>query len=125
MATIHEASTEELPRHLEGVNGWLLFFCVTTTIFAPILYITAAFQSASPVEGVIELLFGVFAAVTGGFVWSIQAQALRLLRIYLVLALCLAGLGCQVAQRGELDFLRPMLGRVDGPDDTRNPPLSP
>ncbi len=87
-----ETPVEEIPRHLNGVNGWLLFFCVTTGILGPILYVAGARHAPSPIDSVIDLAFGGFAAVTCVYIWRVHWRALGMLRIYLLSVFCLAGL---------------------------------
>jgi len=75
--TAARATTPEL----EGVWGWLLFFCLILTVLAPI----AAIEDGSSGWLLIDVLvglkvfFGVFVAIN---LWSRSEYALKLLRIY-------------------------------------------
>ena len=74
---------------LEGVWGWLLFFCLILTVLAPILAIEEGSSGSLLIDVTVGLkvFFGVFVAIN---LWSRGDYALTLLRIYFVIGVGLA-----------------------------------
>ena len=66
---------------LEGVWGWLLFFCLILTVLAPIATIEDGSSGWLLIDVLVGLkvFFGVFVAIN---LWSRSEYALKLLRIY-------------------------------------------
>jgi hypothetical protein len=75
--TAARAATPEL----EGVWGWLLFFCLILTVLAPIATIEDGSSGWLLIDVLVGLkvFFGVFVAIN---LWSRSEYALKLLRIY-------------------------------------------
>jgi hypothetical protein len=74
---------------LRGVGGWLLFFCIATTIIAPLLNIVDAVTSNDPVVILTEVAFTILAFCTGLSLWRVRPHALRWVRVYLIVGSCL------------------------------------
>jgi len=77
-----------------GVGGWLLFFCIGLTIFAPLTILMQAaagsrFSTAYMFYDV-RVLYGM---VVGATLWLKQPISLMLLRVYFIIAGAAAGLG--------------------------------
>jgi hypothetical protein len=74
---------------LEGVWGWLLFFCLIQTVLAPAWAIEFRSNAGLLVDLLVwvRVLFGVFVAIC---LWSRSGYALKLLRIYFSVAIGVA-----------------------------------
>lgn len=91
-------SPTEVPQ-LQGVGGWLLFFCISVTIIGPILALaslvsgyaeTAPYYDQMPVLRIIMIVdfalslglaaFGVYAGIG---LWRIRPGAVRVAKVYL------------------------------------------
>jgi hypothetical protein len=72
---------------LEGVWGWLLFFCLILTVLAPILAIEDGSSGWLLIDVLVGLkvFFGAFVAIN---LWSRSEYALKLLRIYFFITIC-------------------------------------
>jgi hypothetical protein len=75
-----------LDSELKGVFGWLLFFCVILTVLAPLLTVAGHSSGSLPVDlfSWAKVVFGAFVGIN---LWSQSPDALKLLRIYFVVAL--------------------------------------
>jgi hypothetical protein len=69
---------------LIGVGGWLLWFCIITTIIAPLINIGSTLSSPSAFS-VIDLGLAAFMLITGVNLWRITPRALRLTKILLAI----------------------------------------
>jgi hypothetical protein len=79
-----ESISGEDPR-VKGVWGWLLFFCVILTVLAPLATFTDQ-SSGSWFVDLFRWLNAAFALVVGINLWSKGPYALRLLRVYFLVA---------------------------------------
>jgi hypothetical protein len=77
------------PTRLRGVGGWLLLFCIVTTIIAPLAHIAAAAKSNDAFTALIDASFTILAFCTGLSVWRVRRHAFRWVRAYLITVLCL------------------------------------
>lgn len=77
------------PTRLRGVGGWLLLFCIVTTITAPLAHIADAAKTNDTVVGLIDVSFTILAFYTGLSVWRVRRQAFRWVRAYLITVVCL------------------------------------
>jgi hypothetical protein len=84
---------------LYGVGGWLLLFCVGTTIIGPLVLlveIAAKLQNASIVGSALPALLvallaaGGFSIYTGATVWRVQTNALAVVKTYFIVMVGLA-----------------------------------
>ena len=78
----------ELPR-LRGVRGWLLLFCVVTTIIAPLAHLADAARTSDAAVFLIDISFTTLAFYTGLSVWRVRRHAFRWVRAYLIVTICL------------------------------------
>jgi len=74
---------------LRGVGGWLLFFCIMTTIIIPLVTIAEAANSNDPVVILTDVALAILAFCTGLSLWRVRPHALRWVRVYLVVGSCL------------------------------------
>lgn len=75
---------------LRGVGGWLLFFCVVTTIITPLVSMVEAVNSNDPIVILTEVAFTILALCTGLSLWRVRPHALRWVRAYLIAGPCLS-----------------------------------
>jgi hypothetical protein len=71
---------------LKGVGGWLLFFCIITTILTPLMNLPGFARLAeirSP-WAFYDLAVIVFSMIVGVSVWRVSPDAIPLLRAYFV-----------------------------------------
>ena len=66
---------------LKGVGGWLLFFCILLTIFAPILFLTSL-RFGDGLTIVLGLFQTIIEIIAGINVWSVSSSAFLSLKIY-------------------------------------------
>ena len=74
---------------LRGVGGWLLFFCIATTIISPLVTIAEVANSNDPVVILAVVAVAILAFCTGLSLWRVRPHALRWVRVYLVVGSCL------------------------------------
>ena len=74
---------------LRGVGGWLLFFCIVTTIIIPLATMAEAANSNDPVVILTDVALAILAFCTGLSLWRVRTHALRWVRVYLVIGSCL------------------------------------
>ncbi len=75
---------------LRGVRGWLLFYCIVTTILAPFFFVAQAASSGDTVVWLIHLVFAGLAIATGVSLWAVRRSALRLVKVFFISMLCVA-----------------------------------
>jgi hypothetical protein len=75
---------------LIGVGGWLLWFCIITTIVAPLINIGSSFSNPS-VTSAIDLGLATFMVITGVNLWRIKPRGLRLTKVLLAIQFWLGG----------------------------------
>lgn len=91
--TVKEASLKaqtdlrDVRADLRGVRGWLLLWCILTTIITPALQVFLAF-AYSGVTSLVYMVFAGFALFTGVSTWRVRKNALRIVKVYLVALLC-------------------------------------
>jgi len=82
---------------LRGVRGWLLLFCIITTILRPLLLILTPLPANLTTLGLVILCaMTVLSVFTGISLWGVTSDALMWAKIYLVASLgvlCLELLG--------------------------------
>src|SRR5689334_10997805 len=71
---------------LKGVGGWMLFFCILLTIFAPVLFLTSLRfgDGITIVLGLFQMIIEIIAGIN---VWSVSSSAFLSLRIYFAASL--------------------------------------
>lgn len=69
---------------LIGVGGWLLWFCIVTTVIAPIINV-ASILSDPTVYSVIDLALVAYMIITGVNLWRLTGRALRLTKVLLAI----------------------------------------
>jgi Protein of unknown function (DUF2569) len=75
----------------KGVGGWLLLFCLGTTILTPVMLLREAMNNSSDLTVVaIDIGLTVLALSTGIALWSHSRYALPLVRAYFIAQLALA-----------------------------------
>ena len=84
-----EPSEQTQDSRLRGVKGWLLLFCIVTTIVDPIGFLGEAAESKDDTAILLGVGFATLAVITGGSVWRVLPYALRLVKVYFVSLLCL------------------------------------
>ncbi|HET9365428.1 MAG TPA: DUF2569 family protein [Candidatus Angelobacter sp.] len=78
---------------LKGVGGWLLFFCISLTLFAPVLMLVRVWSGGFELEGMIDLALTAFGVLVGIMVWNVHPRAFVLLWVYFGLMALLLVLG--------------------------------
>ena len=78
---------------LDGVGGWLLFFCITRTVLAPLVTVARLSSRGLDPGSVIDLSFTAFGVLVGIMVWIVNSSAFVLLWIYFGLSALLLLLG--------------------------------
>jgi hypothetical protein len=81
-------SAVTLEDDLKGVFGWLLLFCVILTVVGPLVMVAGGRSGSLLVDlfSWAKVVFGIFVGIN---LWSQSPHALKLLRIYFVVALVL------------------------------------
>jgi hypothetical protein len=70
-------------RDLQGVGGWLLFFCIGLVILGPVWLLSQVSTPGSDLAGIVlALARTAFGLVVGIFVWNVRQVAFTLLWIY-------------------------------------------
>jgi hypothetical protein len=89
------ASFSVVNRDLQGVRGWLLFFCISLTVLGPLFALSqvTALSTEDAVGSILELARAVYGLVVGIFLWNVRPEAFRLLWIYFALVVLLGVLG--------------------------------
>ena len=87
-----DKDSENAHGQLEGVGGWLLLFCIGTTMITPVVAIFTAASSRDLSVWLVELGLASLAIFTGISLWAGRKNALRLVKIYFIVLLCLAAL---------------------------------
>jgi hypothetical protein len=79
---------------LSGVGGWLLVFCIMLTVLAPlaVLFPVVALRRIPSNYFMPELVRVLYGVIVGIVLWSRQAIALMMLRIYFVVLVVTLGL---------------------------------
>jgi TPR repeat protein len=95
-----EKHTDGEPTRLRGVGGWLLLFCIVTTIIAPLAHIADAAKSNDTVVTLIDVSFTILAFYTGLSVWRVRRHAFRWVRAYLIMIFCF-GIAAYVLSLGQ------------------------
>ena len=85
-----ETIRDEYP-NLIGVGGWLLWFCIVTTIISPAIVLVSTLSHPSGYS-LIDICLAAFSVFTGVSLWKAKPQALRLRKILLVIQFCLGAL---------------------------------
>ena len=88
------------PARSRGVRGWLLLFCIVTTITAPLAHLVDAANTNDIVMFLIDVSFATLAFYTGLSVWTVRRHAFRWVRAYLIMTLCL-GIAAYVLPLGQ------------------------
>jgi low temperature requirement protein LtrA len=69
---------------LIGVGGWLLWFCIVTTVIAPIINVVTLLSDSSAYS-VIDLALVAYMIITGVNLWRLTGRALRLTKVLLAI----------------------------------------
>jgi hypothetical protein len=85
-----ETIRNEYP-NLVGVGGWLLWFCIVTTIISPAVVLVSTLSHPSGYS-LIDVCLAAFSVFTGVSLWKANPQALRLTKILLVIQFCFGAL---------------------------------
>jgi hypothetical protein len=67
---------------LKGVGGWLLFFCITRTVLAPLAMVVRVSSAGLNVGTMFDLAFTAFGVFVGIMIWIVNASAFMLLWIF-------------------------------------------
>jgi hypothetical protein len=78
---------------LRGVGGWLLFFCISLTVLAPLLMFVRVSASGFALEGIVDLVLAAFGMLVGFMVWTVSPRSFVLLWIYFGITAALLMLG--------------------------------
>jgi Protein of unknown function (DUF2569) len=78
---------------LKGVGGWLLFFCISLTVLAPLLMFIRVWGSGFELESIVDLVLAAFGVLVGIMIWNVSARAFMLLWIYFGMTAALLVLG--------------------------------
>jgi hypothetical protein len=88
-----ENSAAQVDRHIlalarqepYGVRGWLLFFCLATTIFTPLLTLGRLSTLAQPnIWTLLRFVIAAFSMVAGINLWRVSQKAIAILRAYFI-----------------------------------------
>ncbi len=96
----HLKDRDRVQPEYKGVRGWLLFFCVSLTVFQPVYYvgtmallIRGANNSLPELTSTLTIIFlsgiSVYSIYTGVCLWMIRPNAVSLTKLYLIASLCL------------------------------------
>ena len=101
---------------LKGVGGWLLFFCVSLTVLAPVLVLSRVVTDFSQ-SNIIDLVLVAFGILVGGLVWNVHRSAFVLLWIYfgantLLSTLAIVGYALTAEQGREMEIIQLVRGLV-------------
>jgi len=96
------------PRRYQGVDGWLLLFCLSLVIFSPLVRLAALIRAhgavlrladrypglliTTLVDGTLGLALTAFSIYAGLSLWRIRPGAVRTAEIYLLCFLCYQGI---------------------------------
>lgn len=69
---------------LIGVGGWLLWFCIVTTVIAPVINVASILSDPS-VYSVIDMALVAYMIITGVNLWRLTGRALRLTKVLLAI----------------------------------------
>jgi hypothetical protein len=79
-------AAKPLRKDLQGVGGWLLFFCIATTIVSPVAALNAVLASEAAAQlnrgTLVTAAFAIFGLVVGFSVWTKSSLAISMLRVY-------------------------------------------
>jgi hypothetical protein len=67
---------------LKGVGGWLLFFCILRTVFAPLAMVVRVSSAGFNLGTIFDLAFTAFGVFVGIMIWTVNASAFMLLWIF-------------------------------------------
>lgn len=73
--------------NLVGVRGWLLWFCIGTTIIGPATTLYLVFADPD-IYSVFDVALAAFPVVVGINLWRVTPKALRLTKILLIIEVC-------------------------------------
>lgn len=79
-------------RKLQGVGGWLLFFCVSLTVINPLMILGEAGNSKNPFVITVDLALTVFSIYTGITVWLLRPNSFKWLRVFFLVQLVLGAM---------------------------------
>jgi hypothetical protein len=102
---------------LKGVGGWLLFFCVSLTVLAPVLVLSRGEITDFSQTSIIDLALVAFGILVGGFVWNVHRSSFVLLWIYfgansLLLVLAIVGYAVSEEQGQPQEIIQLVRGLV-------------
>ena len=83
-----EEETRSLPARrpeLRGVGGWLLFFCISSTILSPLITIVNMSNRRFEAGSLFDLALVAVSVLTGAMLWSVNQRAFVFLWIYFAL----------------------------------------
>jgi hypothetical protein len=78
---------------LKGVGGWLLFFCISLTVLAPLLMFVREWGNGFELGSMIDLALTAFGVLVGIMVWNVHPRVFLLLWIYFGVTAALLVLG--------------------------------
>jgi hypothetical protein len=83
---IAAGSSKPIRKDLQGVGGWLLFFCIATTILTPLRVFNTFFTSPAAPQfdagTMVIAAIAVFGVIVGVTIWTRSALAIPLLRVF-------------------------------------------
>ena len=76
-----------------GVGGWLLLFCIATTVFSPLLIGAEVIQNPNDTFVVlVDISLAALSIYTGIAVWRVRPNAFKMLKVYFIVTAVLAAL---------------------------------
>jgi len=85
-----EVIRNEYP-NLNGVGGWLLWFCIVTTVISPAMVLVSTLSHPSGYS-LIDICLAAFSVFTGVSLWRARPRALRFTKILLIIQFCIGAL---------------------------------
>lgn len=70
---------------LQGIGGWLLFFCIVVTVVHPLVNLAEAVATPQPGVIFLDLLLSAAAVTTGVSVWSKRSWAFTMVKTYFII----------------------------------------
>jgi hypothetical protein len=91
--------------NLQGIGGWLLFFCISLVLLSPLANLAriVSLPSGNSSGAALDLSLAVFGIVVGITIWNVRPIAFTLLWVYfgVVVFMALLGLLGSIVSKGE------------------------
>jgi hypothetical protein len=102
-----EQTNPQTNPQLRGVEGWLLLFCVSLTILGPLINLVEILQNPNDAFiAVFDVALSAFSIYTGAVVWGVRSSALKLVKVYFIVALAVAALSILASFRTGLQEIQ-------------------